>query len=122
MTPKQKAFCDYYLQYLNATKSAEKAGYSSKSAFRIGAENLQKPEIKKYIAEKLSEIDKKRFLSLEQCLIDISEIARNKSLEIKDRLKAYELIMKRYPTESFDQDNKLEIIIKKASDIKENEK
>lgn len=121
MTPKQKAFCDYYLESLNATQSAIKAGYSKKTAFRIGAENMQKPAIKKYISERLNKLDKKRILSLEDCLLDISNIAKNEKLEIRDRLKAYDLIMKRYPIEVMQQDNKLEIIIKKASEYNEDE-
>lgn len=118
MTPKQKAFCDYYIESLNATQSALRAGYSEKTAYKTGSENLMKPQIKAYIDERLNKLDKKRFLNLEQCLIDISDIAQDKSNEIRDRLKAYELILKRYPIEPIEQDNKLEVIIRKESDVK----
>ena len=49
LTPKQQKFCEEYLIDLNATQSAIRAGYSKKTAFIIGHENLKKPNIEKYI-------------------------------------------------------------------------
>lgn len=51
MTVKQEAFCDNYIAngFCNATKAAIDAGYSKKTAGKIGSENLAKPEIKDYI-------------------------------------------------------------------------
>lgn len=51
LTEKQKKFCKEYVLSLNATKAAEKAGYSKDTAYSIGSENLKKPEIKEYIAQ-----------------------------------------------------------------------
>lgn len=51
LTPKQAAFVAEYLVDLNATQAALRAGYSAKTAFRIGAENLQKPAVMQAIAE-----------------------------------------------------------------------
>ena len=45
MTPKQEAFVREYLIDLNATKAAERAGYSIRTAEKIGSENLKKPDI-----------------------------------------------------------------------------
>jgi phage terminase small subunit len=45
MTPKQQRFVDEYLIDLNATQAAIRAGYSEKTAYSIGDENLRKPEI-----------------------------------------------------------------------------
>ena len=45
MTEKQKLFCEEYLIDLNATQAALRAGYSEKTAYSIGNENLKKPEI-----------------------------------------------------------------------------
>lgn len=45
LTPKQQRFVTEYLKCGNATEAAKHAGYSEKTAFRIGAENLQKPAI-----------------------------------------------------------------------------
>jgi phage terminase small subunit len=51
LTAKQKRFCEEYSIDFNATQSAIRAGYSEKTAYSIGNENLKKPEIKKYISE-----------------------------------------------------------------------
>lgn len=45
LTPKQTAFVEEYLKDLNATQAAIRAGYSEKTAYSIGQENLKKPEI-----------------------------------------------------------------------------
>ena len=45
MTDKQKRFVEEYLVDLNATQAAIRAGYSKKTAYSIGQENLNKPEI-----------------------------------------------------------------------------
>lgn len=41
MTEKQKLFCEEYLIDLNATQAALRAGYSEKTAYSIGNENLK---------------------------------------------------------------------------------
>lgn len=51
LNAKQKRFCEEYVIDLNATQSAIRAGYSKSTAGAIGGENLQKPEIKKFIAK-----------------------------------------------------------------------
>jgi phage terminase small subunit len=45
LTPKQETFVREYLVDLNATQAAIRAGYSSRTAYSIGEENLKKPEI-----------------------------------------------------------------------------
>lgn len=45
LTGKQQRFVDEYLIDLNATQAAIRAGYSEKTAYSIGEENLRKPEI-----------------------------------------------------------------------------
>lgn len=45
MTPKQQRFVDEYCISRNAASAARRAGYSERSAFSIGHENLNKPEI-----------------------------------------------------------------------------
>jgi len=46
LTAKQQRFVEEYLVDLNATQAAIRAGYSPKSAYAIGSENLTKPEVK----------------------------------------------------------------------------
>jgi phage terminase small subunit len=118
MTPKQLAFCEYYLECLNATQAATKAGYSKKTAFRIGAENMQKPAIKKYIDERLSKLNKQKIADVNETLEFISNMMRNEKANNKDRLKAADMMMQRYKLmDNSLSDNKLEVIIKKASEV-----
>ncbi len=69
LTKKQKAFCDEYLiNGGNATQAAIKAGYSKKTANRIGPQNLSKLVIKDYLDNKLKPIEKKREISADDAL------------------------------------------------------
>ena len=55
MTAKQRRFCDEYLIDLNATQAAIRSGYSEKTAYRTGADNLRKPQIREYIDQRMAE-------------------------------------------------------------------
>lgn len=65
LTIKQKAFADYYLETGNATQAAKRAGYSEKTAYRIGADNLKKTHVAAYIAERQGKVEATRLVSLE---------------------------------------------------------
>lgn len=56
LTKKQQVFIDEYLKCFNATQAALVAGYSEKTAYSIGWENLRKPEIKAEIDARLDEV------------------------------------------------------------------
>lgn len=53
LTVKQKLFCKEYIIDFNATRAAKAAGYSKKTAFTIGVENLSKPLIRKTLAKEI---------------------------------------------------------------------
>lgn len=55
LTAKQKRFCDEYLIDMNITQAAIRAGYSKKTAYAIGQENLKKPTLKEYIEKRMAE-------------------------------------------------------------------
>ena len=63
LKPKQEKFCKEYVVLMNATKAALNAGYSERSAYSIGCENLKKPEIKERIAELRKEIEEQFYYS-----------------------------------------------------------
>lgn len=119
MTPKQKRFCDEYLIDCNATQAAIRAGYSEKTAYSIGNENLSKPELRTYIDERLVEIQSKKIASAEEVMQYLTSVLRgeeseevvvvegcgdgysnattmDKSVGAKERIKAAELLAKRY--------------------------
>ena len=63
LTPKQQRFVDEYLIDLNATQAAIRAGYSEKTAYSIGDENLKKPEIKKAVEQAQQERQKRTLVT-----------------------------------------------------------
>lgn len=119
LTAKQQRFCDEYLIDLNATQAAIRAGYSKKTAYSIGVENLKKPEIKKQIDERMAEKESKLIASQDEVLKYLTAVLRGeseaevvvvegqgdgfseartlrKAPDEKERLKAAELLGKRY--------------------------
>lgn len=82
LTPKQKAFADYYIECGNATEAAKRAGYSEKTARYIASENLTKPVISAYIAERQKQIDDSRIASAAEVQRFYSAVLRG---EIKDQ-------------------------------------
>jgi phage terminase small subunit len=50
LTHRQQRFTDEYLLDLNSTKAAIRAGYSSKTARQMAAQNMSKPAISNVIA------------------------------------------------------------------------
>lgn len=93
LNERQKAFCEYYAASFNATESAKKAGYSQKTAYSIGQENLKKPEIQKYLAELTEKIKSSRIATLEEVYEYLSETMRDGAEERKERTKAAQLLM-----------------------------
>lgn len=115
LTEKQKKFADYYIELGNATQAAIKAGYSSKYANTNASKLLQNTTIKSYIDERLSQLASERIVSAEEVLEFLSSVMRNEQKEevlkgvgmgeqakthievsAKDRVKAAELLGKRY--------------------------
>lgn len=103
LTPKQKAFADYYIECGNASEAARRAGYSPKTAEKIGSENLQKPEISAYIQERMAQQDAERVASADEVLRFYSSVMRGQEKDafgldpsLADRLKAADSLMKRY--------------------------
>lgn len=112
MTPKQRKFCDEYIKTGNATQSAINAGYSQKTAKSIGAENLTKPDLKKYIDSKLKSISDNAIATAEETLSILTKIVRGEHTEqvitaegdVIDKhpdtnqvIRASSEILKRYP-------------------------
>ena len=75
LTPKQKLFCKYYLISLNATDAAIKAGYSKKTANRIGTENLSKPVIREYLESQMKSKEQELDISVDRILRELASIA-----------------------------------------------
>jgi phage terminase small subunit len=74
LTDKQKRFCDEYLIDLNATQAAIRAGYSKKTAYAIGEENLRKPEIVAEIQVCMKRLSERTEISQEKVLNELAKI------------------------------------------------
>ena len=103
LTPKQKAFADYYLECGNASEAARKAGYSEKTARQMATENLAKPSISAYIAQRMAPKDAERIASADEVLQFYSDVMRGKVKDqfgldaaLTDRLNAGKELMKRH--------------------------
>ena len=119
LTEKQKRFCDYFIETGSITDAAIKAGYSKKTAYAIGQENLKKPVLKAYIDEKLEKMQSKRIADATEVMELLTQALRgeiteevvvvegsgdgyseaktiDKQIGAKDRIKAAELLGKRY--------------------------
>lgn len=119
LTVKQQKFADLYIELGNATEAAVQAGYSPRTAGVIGNENLKKPYVKKYIDDRLAELDSQSIAAQKEVLQYLTSVMRGESRseviviegigdgmstaksvlkhpDEKERLKAAELLGKRY--------------------------
>jgi len=72
LSNKQRVFVLEYLRDFNATQAALRAGYSPRTAYSIGQENLKKPEIAEVIK---AEVDA-RAMGADEILVGLTEQAR----------------------------------------------
>lgn len=115
MNAKQKRFCDEYLIDCNATQAAIRAGYNEKTAYSQGQRMLKNVELQAYISAELERLHTERTADAQEVLEYLTAVMRGQHTEqtligvgdgvqkignievgAKDRLKAAELIGKRY--------------------------
>ena len=119
LTPRQQRFCDEYLIDLNATQAAIRAGYSEKTATVQGSRLLTNVNVKSYIDERIEKIKSEKIADAEEVMRYLTSVLRGEGYEEmvvvegcgegisrattvtrdicpKDRLKAAEMIGKRY--------------------------
>ena len=132
MTAKQMRFCDEYLIDLNATQAAIRAGYSEKYANTNASKLLQITTIKEFIAKRMKEKESDLIADQDEVLMYLTSVMRGKSAasvlarnmvgadeviqkppDEKERLKAAELLGKRYGlyTDRIDQEVDMELKI-----------
>lgn len=115
LNERQKAFADNYIESLNAEQSAIKAGYSEAYARGNAHKLVANSCIKSYIDERLKAKEDDRIMKQDEILAILTSIARGteqeedvsvtqagkvirfeKNPSNKDRMKALELLGKRY--------------------------
>ncbi len=137
LTPKQRIFCNEYLIDLNATrayKSAYKNIKNDETAAQAGSRLLRNVKVKEYIDEQLKKIEdesiadvtevmkyltkvlrgeeEEEMVVVEGCGEGVSEATKiRREVSPKDKLKAAELLGKRYTmwTEKVQVDNSAEV-------------
>ncbi len=82
LTDKQLLFCKEYIIDLNATQAAIRAGYSEKTANRIGSENLTKLDIQAEVQKLMNERSKR-------CEMDADYVLTRYKKIIDDDIKNY---------------------------------
>ena len=132
LTEKQRRFVDYYIETGNATESARRAGYSSKTAEAIGLENLGKPRIKAALDARLRELEDKRIATADEVMQFLTSALRGEveeervvvegtgegrsdariikvQVSARDRLEAAKSLLKRYPMQLDAKEQKLKL-------------
>lgn len=142
LTERQKIFADEYLIDLNATQAAIRAGYSKKTAYSQGQRALKNVEINNYIQSRLEEKEKARIASQDEVLEYLTKVIRgetvaevvvvegkgegfsvartmDKAPDEKERLKAAELLGKRYGlyTDKIGVDGAIPVVISGADSL-----
>ena len=130
MNQKQQRFADEYLIDTNATQAAIRAGYSKKTAYSQGQRLLKDVEVQDYIKTKAEELQNDKIADATEVMVYLTSVLRgetssevvvvegcgdgyseartiDKAPDEKDRLKAAELLGKRYGI--FTDKTKLEV-------------
>lgn len=134
---KQKKFADEYIISGNATQAAIKAGYSKKYTNTNANKLLQNTTVREYIDKIMAKHDNKKIAKQEEVLEYLTCILRGEQTEetlkgagngvqviddievsAKDRIKAAELLGKRYGiwTDRVSVDEPISITIKRKDD------
>ena len=115
LSRRQRRFCDEYLIDCNATQAAIRAGYSEKTAAAQGAKLTSNLEVREYIDEQLELLHDRRTAKAKEVLEYLTSVMRGElkeqilcmagdgtqevieiDISAKDRIRAAELIGKRY--------------------------
>lgn len=140
MTIKQKKFADEYIISGNATKAAIEAGYSKKYANTNASKLLQNTTIKEYVDKRLKELEDKAIAKQDEVLKYLTALVRGAEKEevlkgvgmgeqviskievsAKDRIKAAELLGKRYGmwTDRLETEGGVNIVISGEDDLED---
>ena len=121
LTARQQKFADYYIECGNASEAAKRAGYSDKYSATHTTKMLNNANVKAYINEQMDKLQKDSIASADEVLQYLTSVMRGEQLEEeniigksgvykatkqvtpKDRLKAADLLAKRYGLQQPDE-------------------
>lgn len=129
LTIKQKKFADEYIKTGNAYKSAINAGYSKSYAKGNIVKLLENVSVKTYVDKKLSELEAETIAESKEVLQYLTSVLRGEThdevyykteyggealgqvkVQNKDRLKAAELLMRRFGLNASDLEKEKQTI------------
>ena len=144
LNEKQQRFADEYLIDLNATQAAIRSGYSEKTAYSQGQRLLKHVEIKAYIDARMAEKKQELIADQDEVLKYLTQVLRGESQseivvvenigdftsearriqkapDEKERLKAAELLGKRYNlfSDKMKVDVALPVVISGGDDLED---
>ena len=115
LTERQRRFCEEYLIDGNASQAAIRAGYSKRSATVVSTTLMKNPQVQAYLKKLLDELHSAKVADAQEVLEYLTSVMRGEQSEqtlqligdgmqditsidvaAKDRLRAAELLGKRY--------------------------
>lgn len=124
LTEKQKLFCEEYAKDLNGARAARAAGYSKDTARSIASETLTKPYIKKYIDKLRKKRDERLKVDQDKVIKELAKIGLADCgsdmggfvVDLKNKIKALELLGKHTGAFNADESGKAVITVNIAKD------
>ena len=122
LTPRQKAFADYYIECGNATEAARKAGYSEKYLNTHASKMLRNATISAYIADRTRPTEEKRIATADEVMMFFTRVMNGEEKDafgldpsLQDRLNAAKELAKRTvdisgTKEEYEKDNFLDAL------------
>ena len=118
LLPRQKAFADFYIALGNGAEAVRQAGYEPQRAAETAVRNLRNQKVRAYIDQRMRQIESERIAGAEEVMAHLTAAMRGEIREetvvvesrdgksvskkvstqiaARDRLKAAELLGKRY--------------------------
>lgn len=116
MNLRRQQFVIAYAETGNASEAARRAGYSEKTAYSQGEQLLRIPEIQIAIKGLASEKMKPGIATAEERQQFWSSVMQDRDQEMKDRLRASELLGKRQGDFIERSESRVEIVIRDETD------
>lgn len=129
LTPKQRAFADYYIETGNAEESAIRAGYSKKYARGNAHKLVANSCISTYIAERMKPTEQKRIATGDEVMEFFTAVMKGEVKDafdlppsLQDRLNAAKELAKRTvdinkTKEDYEDDGFIDALNNSAKDI-----
>ena len=113
LTERQARFVAEYLVDLNATEAAKRAGYSEKTAYSIGFENLRKPEIQDAIQTAMAQREKRTAITQDRVLQELARVAFANGTDFA------RVVVREEPVEVVDEEGDLKKVVRRIADQEE---